>query len=209
MAAARPRASRGDRARKLLLDAALDCFSAYGFEGASMRLIAERAQISPPLLMYHFDSKENLWAAALEDIVGHYVEHIRDVLAENHALTATETLKIYLAEYIKLSAEKPQLLRIMTQQSIQESDKFEWLLDKFLRRHFELITDLIRRAQLEGNVRAGNPAQLYYFIISSISTPFTAGRGYKILSGSDIFSDIEMKSLLDFVTDILFLENGG
>ncbi|HWQ09197.1 MAG TPA: helix-turn-helix domain-containing protein, partial [Holophaga sp.] len=47
--------------RTVLLYAALACFSEHGFEGTSMRMIAERAMRPLSLLSHHFGSKEGLY----------------------------------------------------------------------------------------------------------------------------------------------------
>ena len=44
-----------------ILSAAESCFARAGYEGASMREIAEVAGVSKSLLHYHFDSKEHLF----------------------------------------------------------------------------------------------------------------------------------------------------
>ena len=44
-----------------ILSAAEGCFARAGYEGASMREIAEAAGVSKSLLHYHFDSKEHLF----------------------------------------------------------------------------------------------------------------------------------------------------
>jgi AcrR family transcriptional regulator len=53
-------------ARERIRDAAEQVFASYGFEGASMRLIAEQAGVAQALLHYHFQSKAALHAAVFE-----------------------------------------------------------------------------------------------------------------------------------------------
>src|SRR5262249_36544232 len=55
-----------ESARERIRDAAEHIFARYGFEGASMRLIAERADVAQALLHYHFKSKADLHAAVFE-----------------------------------------------------------------------------------------------------------------------------------------------
>ncbi|MBY0361761.1 MAG: TetR family transcriptional regulator [Phreatobacter sp.] len=49
--------------REDILDAAETVFAARGFEGASMRAIAEAAKVAQALLHYHFKTKEGLFEA--------------------------------------------------------------------------------------------------------------------------------------------------
>lgn len=47
--------------KKAILDAAEATFAASGYEGASMRAIAERANVTTALIHYHFDTKDRLY----------------------------------------------------------------------------------------------------------------------------------------------------
>jgi len=59
---------RSSETRARILDAALREFSSLGLAGARMEQIAAAAGVNKALLYYHFDSKENLYLAAVEMI---------------------------------------------------------------------------------------------------------------------------------------------
>jgi TetR/AcrR family transcriptional regulator len=59
---------RSAETRARILEAALREFSSLGLAGARMDQIAAAAGVNKALLYYHFDSKENLYAAAIEMI---------------------------------------------------------------------------------------------------------------------------------------------
>jgi TetR/AcrR family transcriptional regulator len=61
---------RSSETRARILESALREFSSLGMAGARMDQIATAAGVNKALLYYHFDSKENLYAAALEMIAG-------------------------------------------------------------------------------------------------------------------------------------------
>ena len=54
--------------RRLILDAARDCFLKFGYAKTSIEDIAKQAAISRPLIYLKFKSKEQIFAAVLEDI---------------------------------------------------------------------------------------------------------------------------------------------
>ncbi len=81
MTAAPSRGSRGEQTRAAILDAALDLFEEVGYEGTTMRAIAERAGVSVGNAYYYFDSKEQL-------IQGFY-----DRVAEQHLARSVERLE--------------------------------------------------------------------------------------------------------------------
>src|SRR3974377_333191 len=59
---------RSAETRGRILDAALREFSTHGLAGARMDRIASAASVNKALIYYYFDSKENLYIAALEMI---------------------------------------------------------------------------------------------------------------------------------------------
>ncbi|WP_310963662.1 TetR/AcrR family transcriptional regulator [Nocardioides terrisoli] len=57
------------RTHDAILEAALRLFAEKGYDATSMREIAEALGISKPALYYHFDSKEDIVRAILQDMV--------------------------------------------------------------------------------------------------------------------------------------------
>jgi TetR/AcrR family transcriptional regulator len=65
-APSRTQAERADQTRARILEAALREFSSHGLAGARTDQIAAAAGVNKALLYYYFESKENLYIAALE-----------------------------------------------------------------------------------------------------------------------------------------------
>ena len=61
----RSRADIAAQTREAILNAACEVIAEIGFENIRMRMVAERAGVSTAALHYHFDTRENLFAAAL------------------------------------------------------------------------------------------------------------------------------------------------
>src|SRR5687767_5197672 len=57
-----------------LMQAATDAFAELGYEGASLRAIADTAGVSFQLIAYYFGSKEELWIATVEFLFERYLE---------------------------------------------------------------------------------------------------------------------------------------
>jgi AcrR family transcriptional regulator len=66
-----------DSTKGRLLAAAEAVFAARGFDGASTREIASRAGVNISSLHYHWDSKETLYVAVFQAIVGRIDAHLR------------------------------------------------------------------------------------------------------------------------------------
>ncbi|MDE2228774.1 MAG: CerR family C-terminal domain-containing protein [Alphaproteobacteria bacterium] len=83
--------ARGRATRAKIVGSALEIFGAYGFDGASTRMIADKARVNLPALAYYFGDKRGVYracaehiAARLEAHLGPTVERIRFALAQEH-----------------------------------------------------------------------------------------------------------------------------
>lgn len=70
-----------DERRALLLDAALEVFTAAGYHSAAMDEIADRAGVSKPVLYQHFPSKLDLYLAVLDIHIDSLVFQIQKAIA--------------------------------------------------------------------------------------------------------------------------------
>jgi TetR/AcrR family transcriptional regulator len=200
----RPR-KRGDDVRERILAAALECFGAFGFEGTSTRAVAERAGLTHSLVLYHFDNKEQLWISTMDAAIGKYMRDVKSAADEGDQ-DPVQALQAFITQFVRLSAAKPEIHRIMTMESNQDTGRLKYIIDTYVRDNFKMVCDLIRRGQAEGTVRECDPARLYYHIIGAAGTPFTTAMEYRELTGRDIFSEKEILRTIAFIYDIVFTE---
>src|SRR5579883_2802327 len=60
---------RGEGTRRRILETAIEVFGTYEYDGASTRMLAERAGVNLPAIQYYFGSKEGLYRAAIDQII--------------------------------------------------------------------------------------------------------------------------------------------
>lgn len=72
---------------------ALELFAENGYNGTSLSDIAKRVGIKKPSLYNHFDSKEALYFATIEDVFLTYVDHVNESLADIKVETVKAKLK--------------------------------------------------------------------------------------------------------------------
>jgi TetR/AcrR family transcriptional regulator len=203
LAPRRTRKRRGDDVRDRILKAALECFGAFGFEGTSTRAVAERANVTHTLVLYHFGSKDQLWIAMMELALAPYIAELRQEVSSEE--TVRGALGKFIEKFVRMSARLPQVHRIMTMESNQNTERLHWVIEHYLRKHFTMVRDLIRRGQMEGSVRECDPARLYYHIIGAAGTPFTIATEYKVLTGRDVFAETEILRNIAFIYEIVFI----
>jgi AcrR family transcriptional regulator len=83
-----------DTTKARIIEVALECFGELGYEGTSMRLIAEKSGISKPAIYYYFPDKEKLFIGIV-DYVGNKFDSISDEIV-NFNLPALEKLKKFI-----------------------------------------------------------------------------------------------------------------
>lgn len=67
----------------LILDAARSIFESDGIEGASIRAIAKRAGYTPGAIYFHFASKEDIYAALLDQSLDRAIAAVHDDFPED------------------------------------------------------------------------------------------------------------------------------
>ena len=77
-----PAQPRGEDTRQRILRAALHVFATEGYDGASTRTLAQRAQVNLPAIQYYFGSKEGLYRAVIDDIAKTMEAHLAPVSAD-------------------------------------------------------------------------------------------------------------------------------
>jgi AcrR family transcriptional regulator len=192
--------------RNRILNAALECFGAFGFEGTSTRAVADRADVTHTLVLYHFQSKDQLWIATMDAALNSYVAEMDAHLTQAEGGSAAASLRTFIEQFIRMSSKQPQIHRILTMESNQGTTRLDWVVDNYLRTHFEKLSGLIRRGQQEGVVRQCDPARLYYMIIGAGGTPFTVSTEYKALTGRDVFSETEILRNIAFLYELVFID---
>jgi AcrR family transcriptional regulator len=201
--AAEGRRRRGDDVRERILGAALQCFSAFGFEGTSTRAVAEKAGLTHSLILYHFESKDQLWISTMEAVFGTFVGKLRAVIGENEG-PADKALREFIASFVRLAAEHPEINRIMTMEGGQDTERLRYVMDAHGKQIFNEVCSLMRRGQEEGTVRDCDPARMYFHIVASGESVFSKAPQYKQLTGRDAFSEQEILRTTAFLYDVVF-----
>jgi TetR/AcrR family transcriptional regulator len=208
----RARASKppkGDT-RARIIEAAREAFSTMGFEGASLRSVAKEAGVQHQLATYYFKTKEELWMAVMDELATGFFARLGERIRGLDGVDAPTKLRLVVREFVKYSADYPQLHRLMTMEGRRESERLTWLIKRHVSRFYSISTKLIREAQAIGVVRRGDPGQLHYCAIGIATSAFSLAPEYKLVTGKDPFARSHIEQIADLVCDFLFArpENG-
>jgi AcrR family transcriptional regulator len=146
------RVRSGTRAR--IQQVAVELFTEHGYEGTSLREIAERLDVTKAALYYHFKSKEDIVTSLVED----YAKQMDGLIEWGRQQRRTAaTRREILIRYVDIVAEGDQVFRMLHQNqaavSMLSSAKSRGELFK---ERIEFLIDLLTEpgAELPERVRA-------------------------------------------------------
>jgi AcrR family transcriptional regulator len=157
---------RSIETRAAILDAAITEFSQRGFEGASIRAIADRLDLQHPLITYHYRSKDILWRAAAE----HAFAQIRNEWPEDSELSPLERLRQEYTTLFRYTVAFPEFHRFMRQETLTDNPRLKWVAETVLAPLLGRLLPQIIAAQKQGLLPAVDPSLFHYMMVSLTAT---------------------------------------
>src|ERR1700741_47715 len=169
--------------RASILDAAIAEFAERGFEGASIRAIADRLRLQHPLIAYHNRSKDILWRAAAE----HAFAQIRaewDISAPEKAdLSPLARLRQEDTTLFRDTVAFPEFHRFMRQETLTNNPRLKWVAETVLTPLLGRLLPQIIEAQKQGLLPAVDPILFHYMMVSLTATLSEFGPEMQVTSG--------------------------
>ncbi|MFP3501253.1 TetR/AcrR family transcriptional regulator [Burkholderia sp. SIMBA_062] len=198
-----PPTPSSEAARSRIIAAALKCFSSVGFEGATLRQIADEADVLHQLVVYHFKNKETLWRAVVSAIFKDSDERFSRRLEGLQGVDPGTTLRLMLRDVVRFSAAHPEFHRLMTLEGRNDSPRLRWMLEEHVCKYYEMSTRLIRAAQEAGMARPGNPGELHYATLGLITAAFSLAPEFRLLTQLEPFSEEHVERTYRLACDFL------
>lgn len=195
---------RSIETRAAILDAAIAEFAERGFEGASIRAIADRLGLQHPLITYHFRSKDILWRAAAE----HAFAQIRsewDVSApEESDLSPLVRLRQEYTTLFRYTVAFPEFHRFMRQEALTNNPRLKWVAETVLVPLLDRLIPQIAAAQKQGLLPAVDPILFHYMMVSLTATLSEFGPEMQVATGLSSEDSKVAASYWRLVEDMVF-----
>lgn len=147
--------------RGIILDAALEVFSAYGFRGSTIDQIAEKAGMSKPNLLYYFPRKEDIYVTVLENTLEDWLAPFRNIDPDGDPV---EELRKYITLKMELSALKPESSRLFANEILHGAPAIQDFLKTNLKRLVDEKATVIRHWIEQGKLAPVDPHHLIFMI---------------------------------------------
>ena len=192
---------RSNRAR--LLQAATDSFAELGYEGTSLRTIAEDAGVSFQLITYYFGTKEELWVATVDYLFERYLE-----TGKGLGFTQTGNLHEQFHNHLRLlltdMLQRPQLRKIWVQEYLAGSDRYTKVIrPKIKHLHDTLSFPYFQEVVKLGIVKRFTPAEIALIWSSVVQNNVVYPYYVELLLGLPTGSPKFVERQVDLVFSIL------
>lgn len=207
-----PAPDRSAESRQRILDAALSEFAVHGLAGARTESIAAAAGVNKALLYYYFDSKENLYLAALESIAG----RVRDSSMAAFLFDATpgeRILRAALNHFDRIVSQR-EFQSLMQQEMIRmhkgESAAMPVIVSKVFEPILIMFRSMVREGIASGELVNVDWMQMQLATIGANVMYFMSSPIWRLVLGEDQLTVPKMterrKAIVDFLGQAIFTD---
>lgn len=157
---------RRDESVRRILDAAMEVFAEFGYEGARVDEIADRAGVNKAMVYYRIGDKKTLYEQVIHDVFGDTVERISENIRDE--LSPEEKFRIYIANVAKTMSQHPSLPRIMMREIASGWTNFGEAIVKDIAGILVIIKDIIDDGVRKGIFININPLVVHLMAIGTM-----------------------------------------
>ena len=159
---------------EIIFDAAQKVFVLKGFDGARMHEIAEEAGINKALLHYYYRTKEKLFRAIFERVLGYVIPKVLAFVETDGPIFSK--IEFFVNTYIDLLIKNPYIPNFIISELNRNPDNIADMLGDLMVKNdaFKKFTIMINQEMDKGTIRSISPEQLIVNMISLCIFPFVA-----------------------------------
>jgi len=176
--------------RERILDAAQQTFAEKGFDGATTRQIASRANVPLGLLRYYFGGKLKLWQAAVDESFAE-IRNGLDVarFMPGSAADGSDPLagiRAGIRTHVHFVAKNPEFVRLMHDEGKRRGPRMRWLVDRHVKPLFARLVPVVVHLQELGRLPKDiAPLHFAYALIGAIDVIFHQAEECRRVTGVD------------------------
>jgi TetR/AcrR family transcriptional regulator len=179
---------------------ALRSFAERGYDGTTTAGVARDAGVTQPLVHHHFGSKEGLWRAAMDRLFS----EVRIFTRLDPSLPPTQALLDVVERFVRLSAARPELARILAREGASPGPRLTYLVDHYLREQLREIVDTLKSEQRAGAIDpALSPELLLFFVTGAASHLFDVAAMAREALGVDPGAEGIREAFITLVRSVL------
>lgn len=151
--------------RTQILREATRLFARQGFDGTSVQELADAVGIRKPSLLYHFESKEALRQAVLDQVLARWNDVIPTVLLSASRDQQFEALMDAITSFFLEDADRA---RLILREAIDRPGDLEQRLVTHVRPWIQVVADQLERGKKRGVVRPEVDTEAYAMVVAAM-----------------------------------------
>jgi TetR/AcrR family transcriptional regulator len=184
-----------------ILEVALEEFAEHGFRGARLAVIAGRAGLTHPTLLYHFNSKEDLYTAV---IAGAVADWARDTEAAASAgLSGFDQVEAILDAGFGFLTTHQDFVRIVRREALEGGGRLEEMMSGHVRPFVDRAVAFLEREVSAGRLLPHDPLELMQLYYGAVFTYFSDAGFRERLVGEDPLSPAALRRHRKALTALL------
>ena len=176
-------------------------FVQYGFKGASIKRIAERAELPRANIHYYFKNKEDLYLQLLSEVLSQWNENYTRFGVDDDP---KEALGNYIRDKVMYSKEDPDGSRLFASEIIHGAPHLQHYLQHQFKDFVKAKVAVLEHWQADGKIKAGvDPLHLLFMIWSS--TQHYADFSVQVLAAMDKpqMTEEDFDSVVESLTSVI------
>ncbi len=180
-----------------IIDTAERLFARKGFDGTTVRDIAEGASVNVAMISYYFGSKEKLLEAIFEVRIGRVQMRVEELIKEG-SMAPMQKVNTLIDEHIERMMQSQQFYRIMVCEQVSNTNPAIMEKIKQLKvRNAALILELIKEGQKKGEFKKKvNVVLMMNTMIGTVWHSIISKEHYREFTNSQNLTDDEYENQL-------------
>lgn len=188
-----------------ILEAAESVFAGKGYKGASVGLIADRANVPKPNVYYYFGTKEELYRRVIEDVCSIWL-HAADTFYE------TNDPKLAIEEYVTskmdLARLRPNGSRLWAIEMASGAPFLKDYLENTVKPWLVSRERVLEKWISEGKLRPFNTRYFFYMVWATTQNYADFESQINIMNGGEPLSDTQFEDAKHHVVQMILKSAG-
>ena len=158
--------------KERILEAALEMFSQNGYAGTNIRELSASLGLVKSGVYKHYESKEAIWNALLDEMIAYYGEHFGSPEHLPPVPDSPEGLVTMTMQMVNFTVHDERIImtrKVLTLEQFRDGRARELATKHFLTGLTEIFTHIFAGMMDKGSIRRDDPAMLAFAYTTPIS----------------------------------------
>jgi TetR/AcrR family transcriptional regulator len=189
------------RKQEAILTEAERQFARFGFEGVSLDSIAAALDLSRQNLLYHWPSKEDLYRAVLDSVMGEWMASMTAIAEADEPEAA---IHAYVSVKLRFSRERASGNAVFTREIMAGAPRYRDVLKAQVMPLLHADVERFEHWADQGLIRRLDFTHLMFLIWSSTQAYADLGPQYSLYMGKPALDEEDFERARQLLTDIIW-----